>query len=118
MKKYIVYALFASFNFVACKDVAPPLDCCYPLPSYETTCIKTKINAISSANKDFTSVKRYKKGNDFFWLFDNGSAFDAPQYMLNAACDTVCTWEFRASNLPCKQDFNLNDSTAVVVWRK
>ncbi|MDZ7876713.1 MAG: hypothetical protein U5L45_03540 [Saprospiraceae bacterium] len=86
--------------------------------SPETACVTAKINAFKTANKDYTSVKRFMKNNTPFWLFDNGSAFDAPQYMLNAACDTMCTWAFRANSFPCQSDYNLGDSTAVVLWKK
>ena len=82
-----------------------------------SACIEPKIEAIRIANKAYTSVKRFTKNGESFWLFDNGSAFDAPQYMLNAACDTVCTWCFCPSQPPCQSDFNLGDSTAVVLWQ-
>jgi hypothetical protein len=117
MKKLILCVAIAVFSFSSCqKDNVPP-PCCVA-PKVETSCIQTKIDAMTAANKDFTSVKRYKKSNEFFWLFDNGAAFDAPQYMLNAACDTVCTWCFCPNRPPCQQNFNLNDSTAIVMWKK
>jgi hypothetical protein len=115
MKNLMFLFIFSFIGFIACNSVNH--DGCDPF-AVQTICIQAKIDAMRTANRDFTSVKRYTKNNELFWLFDNGSAFDAPQYMLNAACDTVCKWEFRVSNLPCKQDYNLNDSTAVVVWKK
>jgi hypothetical protein len=115
MKNLMFLFIFSFIGFIACHSVNH--DDCDPQPVVEPTCIQTKIEAIRTANRDFTSVKRYSKNNEFFWLFDNGAAFDAPQYMLNAVCDTVCTWSFRA-NFPCQQNFNLNDSTAVVIWKK
>jgi hypothetical protein len=115
MKKLMLFICVLLIHLTACVEVK---DCCVPPPSPETACITTKINALKTANKDFTSVKRYIKSGNAFWLFDTGSAFDAPQYMLNAACDTVCTWTFRASAFPCQKDYNLSDSTAVVIWKK
>jgi hypothetical protein len=118
MKKLILFVLIAICGAIACKIPNPRLDCCDPLPSVETPCITTKLNAMRTANANFTSVKRFTKNAQNFWLFDNGAAFDAPQYMLNAACDTVCVWAFRAAALPCQKDFNLGDTTAVVIWKK
>ncbi len=115
MKKIILFIFLAFFSFISCQR---PLDCCSPIPSYETACIQSKINAMAAANKSFTSVKRYKKNDAHYWLFDTGSAFDAPQYMLNATCDTVCTWCFCPSRPPCQLEYNLNDSTAVIIWKK
>jgi hypothetical protein len=115
MKKLILFICVIFIQFAACIKVK---NCCEPLPSLETTCISTKIKTLKIANKDFTSVKRFIKNGNAFWLFDTGAAFDAPQYLLNTACDTVCTWVFRANTFPCQKDYNLNDSTAVVIWRK
>lgn len=116
MKNLMFLFIFSFIGFIACNSINH--GGCAPQPVAEPTCIQTKIEAIRTANRDFTSVKRYSKNDEFFWLFDNGAAFDAPQYMLNAACDTVCTWSFRANALPCQQNFNLGDSTAVIIWKK
>jgi hypothetical protein len=118
MKKQILFFLVILLSTAACKDTLEPL-CggCSPTLGFESICISEKINALVAANRDFTSVKRYIKANERFWLFDTGAAFDAPQFMLNANCDTVCRWTFRA-NPPCAQNFNLGDSTAVVLWKK
>ena len=116
MKNLIVLLSFFCLGFMAC-DRNNHIGCA-PVPKFESNCIQTKINALIAENKGFTSVTRYEKENGRFWLFNNGAAFDAPQYMLNAACDTVCTWAFRANASPCQKDFNLNDSTAVVIWKK
>jgi hypothetical protein len=113
MKYLLLFFFFALLSAGTCnktaQDIVPPIT--------NPACIQTKIDAFQAGNKDYTSVKRYSKNNEFFWLFDNGSAFDAPQYLLNTACDTVCTWSFRAG-LPCQSNFNLGDSTAVVIWKK
>jgi hypothetical protein len=114
MKKLILFISVLFMHLTACNEK----DCCSPLPSFETACVNSKISAFRTANKDFTSVKRFMKSGNAFWLFDTGSAFDAPQYLLNAACDTVCTWTFRANAFPCQKDYNLSDSTAVVIWKK
>jgi hypothetical protein len=116
MKNLMFLFIFSFLGFIACDSVNH--GDCDPQPVVEPTCIQAKIEAIRTANRDFTSVKRYTKNNESFWLFDNGSAFDAPQYMLNAACDTVCTWCFCPTRPPCQLNFNLGDSTAVVIWKK
>lgn len=82
-----------------------------------SACIESKVDAMRTANKAYTSVKRFTKNGESFWLFDTGSAFDAPQFMLNANCDTVCKWCFCTTRLPCQSDFNLGDSTAVTIWK-
>lgn len=114
MKKLILLFVCTCLGITACEKNHMG---CTPPPSIETACIQAKITAMQTANKDYTSVKRYLKNNDYFWLFDNGAAFDAPLYMLNATCDTVCRWSFR-TNQACQANFNLNDSTAVVIWKK
>jgi hypothetical protein len=114
MKKSMLILATAFLGITACEKNHIG---CEPPPSAESACIQAKITAMQTANKDYTSVKRYFKNNDYFWLFDTGSAFDAPQYLLNTACDTVCTWSFRA-NEPCQLGLNLGDSTAVVIWKK
>ena len=116
MKNLIIVSFMAILSLIACKKTS--LDCGCVQPAIETPCIKAKITAFQTADKSYTSVKRYSKNGQFFWLFDNGSAFDAPQYMLNSACDTVCTWSFSPNRPPCQQDFNLGDSTAVILWKK
>jgi hypothetical protein len=115
MKKLVLLVCIFLMHITACVE---PKDCCAPSPFPESACITTKVNTFKTANKDFTSVKRFVKNGTPFWLFDNGAAFDAPQYLLNAACDTVCTWAFRANAFPCQKDYNISDSTAVVIWRK
>jgi hypothetical protein len=114
MKNLVALLFIAFLGFTACEKNHIG---CEPPPNAESACIQAKITALQTANKDFTSVKRYLKNNEYFWLFDNGAAFDAPQHLLNATCDTVCTWSFRA-NESCQANFNLNDSTAVVIWKK
>lgn len=80
-------------------------------------CIESKIEVMRTANVAHTSITRYSRNGESFWLFDSGSAFDAPKYMLNVSCDTVCQW-CRCSNIPvCHSDFDLGDSTAVVLWK-
>ena len=118
MKNLIIIAFMTILGLLACKKTFIQ-DCgCVSPPASETPCIQAKITAFQTADKSYTSVKRYLKNGQFFWLFDNGSAFDAPQYMLNSACDTVCTWSFSPNRPPCQQDFNLGDSTAVILWKK
>jgi hypothetical protein len=114
MKKLVLFVCLIAFGITACVKN----DCGCVSPPNESTCIETKIFAMQTANKDYTSVKRLVKNNQKYWLFDTGSAFDAPQYLLNSACDTVCTWTFRSNALPCQSNFSLNDSTAVVIWKK
>lgn len=114
MKNLIVMAFIAVLGLISCEK----LECGCIQPVAETDCIQAKITAFQVADKSYTNVKRYLKNGQSFWLFDNGSAFDAPQYMLNAACDTVCTWSFSPNRPPCQQDFNLGDSTAVTIWKK
>ena len=80
-------------------------------------CIDAKVNAIRTDNVPNTSVKRYLKNNEYYFLFDNGSAFDAPKYMLNVSCDTLCKW-CRCVPVPtCQVEFDLGDTTAVVIWQ-
>jgi hypothetical protein len=119
MKKRVLFFAIIVFSFISCRKDTRDNSCdCVPPPTAFSTCLQKKIDTFIAANADYTSIKRYRKGTDIFVLFDNGAAFDAPQYMLNWNCDTVCTWSFRANALPCQQDFNLNDSTAVVIWKK
>jgi hypothetical protein len=82
-----------------------------------SACIDAKIEMMRTANLAYTSVARYKINNEYCWLFDTGSAFDAPKYMLNVSCDTVCKW-CRCSTIPtCQSDYNLNDSSAIIIWK-
>ncbi len=82
-----------------------------------SVCIEAKIEIMRIANIANTSVMRYTKNNEYYWLFDTGSAFDAPKYMLNVSCDTVCEW-CRCSTIPtCQSDYNLNDSSAILIWK-
>jgi hypothetical protein len=115
MKKLFLGAFMTVLGLISCN---PKPDCCGPMPDEAPACIQTKINAMVAANRDFTSVKRYKQGSVSFWLFDTGSAFDGPRYMLNETCDTVCTWCFCPSISNCHANYNLSDSTAVVLWKK
>ena len=80
-------------------------------------CIEAKIAEMRDKNAAYTSVVRYEKNNESYWLFDSGSAFDAPKYMLNISCDTVCKWCRCWTHPVCQSDFNLNDSTAVIIWK-
>ena len=81
-----------------------------------STCIEAKVNAMRTDNVANTSVKRYLKNNEYYWLFDNGSAFDAPKYMLNVSCDTICKWCRCSSNSACQIEFDLGDTTAIFIW--
>ena len=82
-----------------------------------SACIEAKVNVMRTENVPNTSVKRYLKNNEYYFLFDNGAAFDAPKYMLNVSCDTLCKW-CRCSTMPtCQVNFDLGDTTAVVIWQ-
>ena len=80
-------------------------------------CIESKIEAMRTANIAHTSITRYSRNSESFWLFDTGSAFDAPKYMLNVSCDTVCKWCRCSTTSACQSDYNLSDSTAVMIWK-
>ena len=80
-------------------------------------CIESKISAMQKANQDHTSVTRYKVKGKYYWVFDNGSAFDAPRYVLNVACDTVCMGPTRGNRKPCPMALDFDNPTAVVLWK-
>ena len=80
-------------------------------------CIESKIVTMQTANKDYTSVTRYKVKGKYYWVFDTGSAFDAPRYTLNAACDTVGMGPFRGQRKPNLVDIPYDDPKAVVIWK-
>lgn len=82
-----------------------------------SACIASKIKAMRKANKDYTSVKRYQVKGKYYWVFDNGSAFDAPQYILNAACDTVCMGASRGNRKPCPADLDFDNQKGVTIWQ-
>ncbi len=110
MKTLPFLLLVSLFISTACKKNEVP----FPKTS---PCIEAKVDFMRISNIANTSVMRYSKNNEYFWLFDTGSAFDAPKYMLNISCDTVCQW-CRCSNIPaCRSDFNLSDTTAVIIWK-
>ena len=80
-------------------------------------CIESKIVTMQKANKEYTSVTRYKVKGKYYWVFDNGSAFDAPRYVLNSACDTVAMGAFRGQRKPNLVDIPYDDPKAVVIWK-
>ena len=80
-------------------------------------CIESKIVTMQKANKEYTSVTRYKVKGKYYWVFDNGSAYDVPRYVLNVACDTVCMSPTRGNPKPCPMALDFGDPTAVVLWK-
>ncbi len=109
MKSLSVLLLLTLFVNTACKENEPTF-------LQTSTCIDAKVNAMRTKNVANTSVKRYRKDKEYYFLFDDGSAFDAPKYMLNISCDTVCKWCRCSSNPACQVEFDLSDTTAVFIW--
>ncbi len=110
MKRFPFLLIISLFISTACQknDITSPKT---------SVCIEAKVEVMRTNNMSNTSVKRYAKDNEYFWLFDTGAAFDAPKYMLNISCDTVCRWCRCTFNTACYSDFNLNDSTVVTIWK-
>lgn len=110
--KTLPFILLASlFISTACKENV--------VSSPETSvCIEAKIEAMRIANKPSTQVKRFIKNGEYFWIFNNGTAFDLPEEMLNVNCDTVCRRCRCIISATCQSDFKLSDSTAVVIWKQ
>ncbi len=110
MKTFTLSILVVLFISTACKNNEPT----FPQTS---ACIEAKVNTMRTENVANTSVKRYMKDKEYYFLFDKGSAFDAPKYMLNVSCDTVCKWCRCSSNPACQVEFDLGDTTAVFIWQ-
>lgn len=110
MKNFSFLLIISLFISTACKKNE------ITLPK-TSACIDAKVEVMRSNNQANTSIIRYTKNNEYFWLFDTGSAFDAPKYMLNVSCDTVCKWCRCSTTSACQSDYNLSDSTAVMIWK-
>ena len=55
-------------------------------------CIDAKVNKFKTESRitGFSSVTEYELNNKCYYEFDYGRAADAPAYILDSQCDTIC----------------------------
>lgn len=94
MKNLIVCLFFLPF-FVAC-------DCKEKVNIKDIpACVKAIYEPGPTQDSHLIAVKRMEVGNEFhYWLNTGDNAFDGTEYIINEACDTVCSFCFCPVN-PC-----------------
>ena len=95
------------------------LACCHPdsVAPGASKCIIKKIKKFKREFKDcrecFIETAQYQGATVF--VFDQGSAFDAPVFVLNNACDTLGSWGGRRFS-QFRVDFEENATDRKKIW--